>query len=145
MNDVVNGTNGTGESPSAGHIPDPEVDARAKRRRFTAAYKVKVLRLADACKSQGEIGALLRREGLYSSHLATWRKLREKGALSMLSRRRGRPANNPLVGENERLRRETVRLAKRLEQAETIIEVQKKLCSILGLEPASPGLDGRNS
>jgi transposase-like protein len=142
MNNVVNGI---GESPSAVHVPDPEVDARAKRRRFTAAYKVKVLRQADACRGEGEIGALLRREGLYSSHLAAWRKLREKGALSMLSRRRGRPANNPLVGENERLRRETVRLAQRLEQAETIIAVQKKLCSILGLEPASPERDGSDS
>lgn len=146
MNDVVNGTNGTGESASAGHVPDPEVDARAKRRRFTAAYKVKVLRQADGCKGEGEIGALLRREGLYSSHLAAWRKLRDKGALWSLSRPRGRrPANNPFVDENERLRRETARLAKRLEQAETIIEVQKKLCSILGIEPTSPERDGSGS
>ena len=105
-----------------------------------------ILRRTDACKGDGEIGALLRREGLYSSHLTAWRKLRDKGALSSLSRPRGRrPANNPLTGENERLRRENERLAKRLQQAETIIDVQKKLCSMLGLTPASPERDGSGS
>jgi len=138
--------NDTKEARSAGHVPDPEVDARAKRRSFTAAFKLDLLRRADACKGDGEIGALLRREGLYSSHLAAWRKLRDKGALSSLSRPRGRrPANNPLAGENERLRRQNERLAKRLEQAETIIEVQKKLCLLLGLEPASRERDGSSS
>src|SRR6266545_2877614 len=135
MDSVVNGT---AESRSAGRVPDPEVDARAKRRRFTAAYKLDVLQKADACKGEGEVGALLRREGLYSSYLTAWRKLRDKGALSSLSRPRGRrPTRNPLADENERLRRQAVRLEKRLAQAETIIEVQKKLCMILGLEPAA--------
>ena len=129
-----------------GRVPDPEVDARAKRRTFTAEYKLDVVRQADACKGEGEIGALLRREGLYSSHLCEWRKLRDKGALSSLSRPRGRRAvHNPLASENERLRRETVRLTKRLQQAETIISIQKKVCSILGIEPMSPALDESDS
>ena len=90
---------------------------------------------ADKCDS-GELGALLRREGLYYSNLTTWRRQRESGELSGLQpKKRGKKPNpdRPLIQENERLRRENMRLEKRLRQAETIIDVQKKLCDVLGL------------
>jgi transposase len=118
--------------------PDPEVRAVAKRRQFTAAYKLSVLEEADRCSSPGAIGALLRREGLYSSHLTVWRREREAGALAALGRRRGRKA--PLTAEQKRLaalQEETARLKRELEQAHTIIEVQKKLCTLLGLPTAA--------
>jgi transposase-like protein len=114
--------------------PDPEVLAVAKRRQFTAAYKLSVLEEADRCANPGDIGALLRREGLYSSHLAMWRREREVGALAALGRRRGRRAT--LSAEHKRLcalQAENARLKRELEQAHTIIEVQKKLCTLLGL------------
>ena len=108
--------------------PDPEVDARPQRRRFTADEKLRVLKEADACKEAGDVGALLRREGLYSSHLSHWRKARDEGALSTLSRQRGpKVRRDPLRKEVERLQRENERLQQRLDQAEVIIEVQKKL------------------
>ena len=106
------------------------------RRRFTAEYKLRVLRDADACTGPGQLGALLRREGLYSSHLTAWRKQRDEGTLAGLTpKRRGRKANPdaPVIAENERLKRENQRLAEKLRQAETIIEVQKKLSEILGI------------
>jgi transposase-like protein len=106
------------------------------RRRFPAEYKLRILREADGCLQPGQLGALLRREGLYSSHLTTWRQQREEGTLAGLTpKRRGRKANPdaPLIAENERLKRETQRLAAKLRQAETIIEVQKKLSEILGI------------
>lgn len=121
----------TGASP----VPDAEVTAKAVRRRFTAAYKRRILNEADKCPAGG-IAALLRREGLYSSLLTTWRRQREQGEIDGLTpRKRGRKAapRNPLAHENERLSRENDRLQKRLRQAETIIEAQKKLCEILGL------------
>ena len=114
---------------------DPEVPAKAVRRRFSAAYKRRILQEADRC-GPGGIAALLRREGLYSSHLKTWRKQREAGEIAGLEpRKRGKKPmeRNPLAGEVERLRREVQRLEKRLRQAETIIDVQKKLCDVLGL------------
>lgn len=116
-------------------IADPEVDSKAIRRRFSAKYKRRILQEADQCGSGG-IAALMRREGLYSSHLTTWRKQRETGEIAGLEpRKRGKKPvpRNPLAGEVERLRRETQRLQKRLRQAETIIDVQKKLCDLLGL------------
>ena len=121
--------------------PDPQVLPRAARRRFTAEYKLRILREADACGETGQLGALLRREGLFSSHLTTWRRQRDAGALKALTpKRRGRkpqPAD-PLAAENERLRRENERLTSRLRQAETIIDVQKKVSEILGLTPPTP-------
>ena len=114
---------------------DAEVSSKAVRRRFTAEYKRRILQEADQC-SRGETAALLRREGLYSTHLTVWRKQRESGEIAGLEpRRRGKKPvpRNPLTAENERLRRENQRLQKRLRQAETIIDVQKKLCDILGL------------
>ena len=117
--------------------PDPEVPAKARRRRFSAQYKKKILDEADVCKGKsGGIGALLRREGLYSSHLTTWRKQREKGELDGLApKKRGRKAKpiNPLARRVRELESETRRLQKQLDKAETIISFQKKLSEILGI------------
>ena len=120
--------------------PDPEVRAVAKRRQFGAAYKLSVLEEADRCASSGAIGALLRREGLYSSHLTAWRREREAGALAALGARRGRKAR--LSAEQRRiaeLQSRCARLERELEQARTIVEVQKKLCTLLGLPTAASG------
>jgi transposase-like protein len=109
------------------------VVAKAKRRRFTAEYRLKILRQADACKAPGELGALLRREGLYSSLLSTWRRQREQGALVVLRARKRGPkpkAVDPLVKEQEK---QIARLQRKLKQAEMIIEVQKKVHEILGI------------
>ena len=117
-------------------IPDPAVPEKAVRRRFAAEYKLRILREADRCSEPGQLGALLRREGLYSSHLTAWRQQRNEGTLAGLTpKRRGRKANPdaPLIAENERLKRETQRLTAKLRQAETIIEIQKKLSEILGI------------
>jgi transposase len=116
--------------------PDPEVSERAARRRFTAEYKLRVLRQAEACTGTGELGTLLRREGLYSSHLTTWRRQREQGSLAALSpKKRGRPAvpPSPLARRVAELERDNARLTQRLQQAETIIAVQKKLSEALGI------------
>ena len=122
--------------------PDPEVIPQAKRRRFSAEYKLRVLAEADSCTQHGEIGALLRREGLYSSHLSTWRKQRDEGQLEGLSgRKRGRKAERH-AAELAPLRRENEQLQVRLQQAETIIDVQKKLCGLLGLS-VEPGSEPR--
>jgi transposase-like protein len=125
--------------------PDPEVVEKASRRRFTAKYKLQVLAEADRCEP-GEIGALLRREGLYSSHLTTWRRQREAGALAALTPcKRGRrghtvDAQGTRVAE---LEREVERLRQRLLQAETIIEVQKKVSLLLGIDPSPSASSGR--
>lgn len=106
-----------------------EVTAKAKRRRFTAEYKELILREAAKCTQPGELGALLRREGLYSSHLSTWRAQAERGELKALAtRRRGRKPNpvDPRDKEIERLKRENAWLNQRADRAEAIIEVQKK-------------------
>ena len=113
--------------------PDPEVVARAKRRTFTAAYKLRILEEVDKCDQPGQIGALLRREGLYSSHLSTWRRQRRQGQLQGLTpKKRGRKAD-PQAAEMTALRKENEQLRARLEQAELIIDVQKKLSRALGL------------
>jgi transposase-like protein len=125
-------------------IPDPAVSEKPVRRRFTAEYKLRILREADRSTESGQLGALLRREGLYSSHLTHWRQQRDEGTLTGLTpKRRGRKANPdaPLIAENERLKREMQRLAAKLRQAETIIEVQKKLSEILGI-PLPPESNG---
>jgi len=109
-------------------MPDPAVPEKPVRRRFTAEYKLRILREADRCSRPGQLGALLRREGLYSSHLSAWRQQRDTGTLAGLApKRRGRkPApDTPLIAENERLKRENQRLTEKLRQAETVIEVQK--------------------
>ena len=120
-------------------VPDPEVPEKAARRRFTAEYKLRILHEADGCVEPGALGALLRREGLYSSHLTTWRRQREQGALEALTpKKRGRRAPHPLSRRVAELERENAHLQRRLKQAETIIEVQKKVSEILGIPLKSP-------
>jgi len=114
-----------------------EVMAKPTRRRFTAQYKLEVLRQADACSRPGEIGALLRREGLYSSSLTAWRKQREKGELKGLGQKRRGPLpkeRNPLADKVRVLEREIARLRARAERAEGLVELQKKVSEILGIE-----------
>ena len=119
--------------------PDPEVPEKAKRRRFTARYKLRVLQEAEACREPGQLGALLRREGLYSSHLAQWRRARREGSLKALSKQRGPKGRRrePVAVENEQLRKENARLRRRLEQAQMVLEIQKKASEILGI-PLNP-------
>lgn len=114
--------------------PDPEAVPKAKRRQFSAEYKRGILQEYDACTEIGEKGALLRREGLYSSNINTWKRQRERGGLAGLSPKKRGPKVDSPAEENVRLRRKTERLKKRLEQAELIIEVQKKVSQILGIE-----------
>src|SRR4029453_14497836 len=147
----------SGVSPARGaergRAPDPEVPAKAKRRQFTPEYKLRIVREAAAAKSPGEIGALLRREGLYSSHLADWRRQRERGELAGLSAKRGRKAEpvNPLAKRVAELEREKRRLERRLEQAELLLDIQKKVrgCwrSRSGAQTTTggPGAGGRGS
>ena len=123
-------------APSGGARPDPEVVATARRRQFTSADKRRILEAADRCTQPGEIGALLRKEGIYSSHLTTWRRQRaadERAALT--PQKRGRKAD-PTQAEDRRvfqLTQENDRLRRKLAQANAIIDVQKKLCALLGL------------
>jgi transposase len=122
--------------------PDPEVPEKKPRRRFTAAYKLRILKEYDACSVAGEIGALLRREGLYHSNINTWLRQRDEGALHGLTpRKRGRKPTqvNPLSREVARLARENRKLSKKLQQAEIIIDVQKKISEILGISQNSNG------
>ena len=114
-------------------IPEVEVAEKAVRRQFSAEYKRRILQEADTCAQRGEVGALLRREGLYSSHLNTWRHQRARGELQGLTpARRGRKTD-PQAVENARLLRETERLKAQLARAELIIDVQKKVSQLLGL------------
>jgi len=121
--------------PAAQPRPNPEVFADAKRRTFTAEYKQRILAESDAAAAQpGAIGALLRREGLYSSHLVTWRREREAGILKGLTPQRRGPKSkrSPLEEENQKLRRENQRLSEELRKAEIVIDVQKKVGALLG-------------
>ena len=122
-----------GEGLSSSEV---EVMAKPTRRRYTAEYKLRILREAGVCSGRGELGALLRREGLYSSNLTAWRKQRERGELEGLSRKRG-PApkpRNPLADKVRVLERENARLKARAERAEGLVEIQKKVSEILGIE-----------
>jgi transposase len=133
----------TGIVPMAGasaHLvtssPDPEVPEKKPRRKFTAKYKLRILAEADACTQPGQMGALLRREGLYSSNLTTWHKQRAQGILQAMSpkkRGRKRKQTNPLAKQVAQLEKENRRLQGKLKKAETIIEVQKKISEILGI------------
>jgi transposase len=115
-------------------IPDPEVREKAVRRRFTAEYKLRILEEANSCAEKDQIGALLRREGLYSSNLTTWHRQMEKGTLDALLPRKKGPKGkrpDPLDSRIAALERENEKLKKKLRQAETIIKVQKKVSEIL--------------
>ena len=116
--------------------PGTEVSDRPTRRRFSAAYKLRIVQEADRCDKPGQIGALLRREGLYSSQLTAWRKLRDQGALHGLSsKKRGpkSPPPNPHEKEMKQLQKEIDRLQKKLAKAEAIIDFQKKVHDLLGI------------
>ena len=116
--------------------PDPEVYEKRPRRKFTAKYKLDILRKVDACTQIGQVGALLRREGLFSSNLTTWKRQREQGLLDAMSpKKRGRKKveRNPLTQEVARLQRENEQLKSKLKKAQAIIEVQKKVSEILGI------------
>ena len=128
-------------------VPNTEVIAKAKRRHFTGAEKQRILREVEACRGTGEIGALLRREGIYSSYLTTWRRERESRELDGLAPnteehsagKRG-PKPNPEAIELAKLRREYARLQERMRQAELIIDVQKKVARMLGANLEAPNL-----
>jgi len=122
-------------------MPNTEVVPKAKRKRFTAAEKLRILRGVEACRGSGEIGALLRREGIYSSYLTTWRKQRELGELDGLSPHKRGPKPNPEAIELAKLRREHERLQERMRRAELIIDVQKKVARMLGETIETPELD----
>ena len=127
--------------------PDPEVLENPTRRKFTAEYKLNILRLAEDCNNPGSLGALLRREGLYYSNLATWRQQRDNGTLKALQPRKRGPkvkGPDPLMIEVGRLRQENERLQKRLTQAELIIDAQKKISQILGLTMETQLQSGRD-
>jgi len=136
----------SGDTGARGPVgaPDPEVTEQAKRRRFTAEYKLRILREADACKRDGDLGALLRREGLYSSHLATWRRQRDDVAKAGLKARKRGPKAKAVDPRVKRLEREIVRLRRRLEEAETIIDFQKKLSKLLGIPLKPHDSDGND-
>ena len=126
------------EETEQAKIPDPEVVATAQRRQFTAKEKLRILEEADANTGPSGIGALVRREGIYSSYLSRWRRARDQGQLKALSSKKRGPktsADKELAEEVVRLRRENEGLRTRLKQAETIIEVQKKLSQLLGVSP----------
>ena len=117
--------------------PDPEVPAKVERRRFSAEYRLRILKEADACKKPGELGALLRREGLYSSHVITWRQQRERGALAGMRATKRGPQTRPVDPRVKHLEGENRRLQRKLQRAETIITLQKKVAEILGI-PLKP-------
>jgi transposase-like protein len=129
---------------AVGRVPPHHVEMseKAQRRRFTAAYKLQVLQDAGRCTKPGELGALLRREGLYSSHLAAWRTAQRRGALAGPARRRGPPrrAPHPPAARVAQLERQLAAAVKRAERAEAIVEIQKKVAALLGrpLEPTEP-------
>jgi len=113
--------------------PSTEVVTKAKRRTYSAEYKLRILQEAEACRGSGEIGALLRREGLYSSNLTKWRRQREQGDLDGLAPQRRGPKEDEQAKENTRLKRENEQLREELRKAKLIIEVQKKVSQILGV------------
>jgi transposase len=130
-------TGASGPGTSRAPVPDPEVPAKVQRRRFTAEYRLRILKQADACKKPGELGALLRREGLYSSLLTNWRRQREQGALQDMRGRRRGPKPRPVDPRVKQLEAENRRLQRKLQRAETIITLQKKVAEILGI-PLKP-------
>ncbi len=138
-------------SPNGAHagrvtdVPDPQVPARATRRRFTAAYKLRIVEAYDAATEPGAKGALLRREGLYSSHIVAWRRARDEGGLPALDRKRGRKPADPREAEVARLRRRAERAEAELVRARLIIDVQGKVSALLDAisDSAEPPTDSR--
>lgn len=136
----------SGEAAGVGSGEGASTQVKPTRRSFGVEYKRRILEETDAAKATGEVGAILRREGLYSSHLTTWRREREDGLRAGLGRKGGRkPTRTPLHKQLEQLEREKARLEKRLQQAELIIDVQKKVASMLGITLAQPENDGSDS
>ena len=141
-------SNGTLLSPGeskrrAAAAPDPEVSAKATRRRFTAEYKLAIVERADACETPGDVGRLLRREGLYSSHLSGWRKAARGGSLRELAKKRGpKPSGGKREARKVRKHeREIARLREELRKARIVIEVQGKVAGLLGVSIG----DGKSS
>ena len=128
-------------------VPDSEVIARPRRRSFTAEYKRSILDQADVAQDSGTIGALLRREGLYSSHLTTWKRQRQKGEIDALTPQKRGPkvVVSPLVKQNRQLQAANARLTKKLQNAELIIAVQKKVAALLGNPIPNIQIDEENS
>jgi transposase len=121
--------------------PETEVTEKGKRRRFTAEYKRRILREVVACKDRGEVGALLRREGLYSSHLTYWRKEAGRGEIAGLTPKKRGPQPKVVDGRDRQLaeqQREITRWRKRAERAEALVEVQKKVSQLLGIALPTP-------
>lgn len=141
-------------TPKSTTPPDPEVSGKAKRRKFSAAFKLAILEEVDKCTEIGEIGALLRREGLYSSHLTKWRRERELGALAALSPKKRGPKGKSqtpetlriaeLERENRRLEREKGWLEAKLKRADLMLEIQKKTSELLGISLEELANDGSN-
>ena len=132
--------------PAAGAprgVPDPMVPHRAKRRRFAAEYKVRILREADRCKVPGEVGALLRREGLYSSLLSVWRRERDQVAKAAIAAKKRGPKARVVDPRVKQLERENAKLRRRLQRTELMLEIQKKASEMLGI-PLSPLDDDEN-
>ena len=124
-----------------GQVAEVEVLAKPVRRRFTVEYKRRIVKEADSCKGAGDVGALLRREGLYSSHLSAWRAARDRGELSGGSPKKRGPAPKPVDPRDKQiveLQRENRKLAKRAERAEALVEVQKKVSELLGIQLDRP-------
>jgi transposase-like protein len=118
-------------------VPDPAVDEKPKRRRFTAEYKLRILRQADACKHPGEIGALLRREGLYSSLLTEWRRQRDRVAKAALAAKKRGPKARTVDPRVKQLEQENAKLRRRLQRVELMLGIQKKASELLGI-PLNP-------
>src|SRR5215210_2678350 len=122
---------GAGGRAAEPGVPDPELVEHAKRRKFTAKYKLEILEKADACTRPGEVGELLRREGLYTSHLTYWRKQRRDGALKELGQSRGRKPTDRRDAEIAELRRRAERAEAELQKARKVIEIQGNVSALL--------------
>jgi transposase len=136
---------GAGGRDAWEEVPDPELVEQAKRRTFTAEYKLWILQEADACAKPGEVGELLRREGLYTSHLTYWRKQRRDGALKELGRPRGRKPADRRDGEVAELRRRAERAEAELAKARKVIEIQGNLSALLEQLLGTEGVSGPGS
>jgi transposase len=143
MSNVKQSENGNGEGGE--RVPGPELVERPRRRAFPASYKMRIVREADGCGKPGEIGALLRREGLYSSHLSEWRKQRDLGYLVGEGPKRGRPAQDRMQLENRKLRRRLERTEAELARAQRVIEVQGNVSALLGDLLGSRGASSNES